>query len=117
MRECEKMEYATLIVDDTIIEKQYTDKNDIFCWHNDHYTGRNIKGINLLNDGLYYANVDQYISIFAELITKTIRYFDPKEGKDKRKSETNKNKMFRNNYNSIIKNHVKLETTLFDIWF
>ncbi len=108
---------ATLIIDDTIIEKEFTDENDIVCWHHDHCSGRSVKGINLLNGGLYYPGQDQYIPIFAELITKTIKYTDPKDNKEKRKSEVNKNELFRNNFNCIMKNHIKLEITLFDIWY
>ena len=42
-------ENASLIFDDIIIEKVYTDENEIICWHWDYNKGRNIKGINLLN--------------------------------------------------------------------
>jgi hypothetical protein len=37
-----------LIFDDRIIEKNYTDENDLICWHYDHSKGRSVKGINLL---------------------------------------------------------------------
>jgi hypothetical protein len=42
-------EDGCLIFDDTIIEKAYTDENDIMCWHWDHSKQENVKGINLLN--------------------------------------------------------------------
>ena len=40
---------ACLVFDDTIIEKQYMDENELICWHWDHSKGRNIKGINILS--------------------------------------------------------------------
>jgi Transposase DDE domain len=99
-----------------LIEKPYSEENDIICYHHDHCTGQNIKGINLLNGGLYYSNQDLYLPIFAEIISKTIKYTD-KDGKEKRKAEVNKNELFRNNFNQLMKNHVKIDYTLFDIWY
>jgi Transposase DDE domain len=122
VRESEKLEIdrgakgAVFIVDDTLIEKPYSDENDIICYHYDHCSGQNIKGINLLNGGLYYPSSDQYLPIFAELITKTIKFTD-KDGKQKKKSEINKNELFRTNFNQMMKNHIKLECTVFDIWY
>jgi hypothetical protein len=116
VRGCETVESAVLVVDDTLIEKPYSEENDIICYHHDHCTGQSIKGINLLNGGLYYNNQDLYIPIFAEIISKTIKYTD-KDGKEKRKAEINKNELFRNNFNQLMKNHVKIDYTLFDIWY
>jgi hypothetical protein len=79
VRGCETIESAVLIVDDTLIEKPYSEENNIICYHHDHCTGQSVKGINLLNGGLYYNNQDLYIPIFAEIIdlfpknTKTSR--------------------------------------------
>lgn len=39
---------ACLIFDDTLIEKPYTDENEIIGWFYDHSENRNKKGINLL---------------------------------------------------------------------
>jgi hypothetical protein len=39
---------GVLIVDDSIGEKPYKDKNEIICWHYDHSQQRNIKGINFV---------------------------------------------------------------------
>lgn len=116
VRGCECVESAVLIVGDTLIEKPYSDENDIICYHHDHCTGQSIKGINLLNGGLYYNNQDIYIPVFAEIISKTIKYTD-KDGKPKRKAEINKNDLFRNNFNQLMKNHIKINHTLFDIWY
>ena len=79
---------ACLIFDDTIIEKQYMDENDIVCWHWDHQDGRNVKGISLLT--AFYTAVNKEVAIRIplgyEIIAKTERYFDEKEGKEKRRS-------------------------------
>jgi hypothetical protein len=116
VRLCEGVESAVLIVDDTLIEKPYSEENDIICYHHDHCTGQSVKGINLLNGGLYYSSQDIYVPVFAEIISKTIKYID-KDGKEKRRSDINKNDLFRNNFNQLMKNHVKIDYTLFDIWY
>jgi Transposase DDE domain len=125
VRESEKIEPAVLIVDDTIIAKPCSDENDIICWHSDHKTGQSVKGINLLNGGLYYSIQSKYVPIFAELIAKTEKYIetkkDPKTGLEKyiekRKSPITKNKLFQNNFNQIMKNHIKINYVLMDSWF
>jgi hypothetical protein len=45
-------EEACLIFDDTIVEKPYTDENEIICRHYDHTENKAVKGINLL--GAFY---------------------------------------------------------------
>jgi hypothetical protein len=40
VRGCENVESAVLIVDDTLIEKPYSEENDIICYHHDHSTGQ-----------------------------------------------------------------------------
>ena len=40
---------SVLIVDDTILEKPYTDESEINTYHYDHSKGRSIKGINVVN--------------------------------------------------------------------
>ena len=44
---------GVLIFDDTIQEKEWTDENEVMCWHFDHCAGRAVRGINLLN-ALYH---------------------------------------------------------------
>ena len=46
---------GVLIFDDTIQEKAWTDESELMCWHYDHVSGRNVRGINLLN-ALYNSN-------------------------------------------------------------
>ena len=69
-------EDGVLIVDDTVQEKQYTDLNDIVCFHYDHSIGRSVKGINLLNC-IYHAG-EASIPVAYEIIKKPIQYTDIK---------------------------------------
>ena len=48
LRSVEK-DSSVLIVDDTILEKSYTDESEINTYHYDHSKGRSIKGINVVN--------------------------------------------------------------------
>jgi len=112
-------EEACLIFDDTIIEKQYMDENDIVCWHWDHQNGRNVKGINLLT--AFYTAVNEEAAIRIplgyEIIAKTERYFDEKEGKEKRRSLKTKNELMQEMINAQITNRVKFRYILADSWF
>ncbi len=47
-------EDGVMIIDDSIVEKPYTDENEIICWHYDHAKGTNVKGINFIT-ALYEA--------------------------------------------------------------
>jgi hypothetical protein len=118
VRQCENDE-ACLVFDDTVIEKEYMDENDIVCWHWDHTKGRHVKGINLLTS-LYISVYERKlvrIPIGYEIIAKTERYFDEEENKEKRKSEKAKNGMMREMISAQIKNRVKFRYILADSWF
>jgi len=82
-------EDGVIIVDDSIVEKPYTDENEIICWHFDHSKGRTVKGINFLTT-LYYAQ-DVALPVTFEIVSKTETYIDKKTGKEKRRSEHTKN--------------------------
>ena len=48
--------WRTLIIDDTIEEKPYTDESELLlCWHYEHSKGRSVKGINLIKSALYHV--------------------------------------------------------------
>jgi hypothetical protein len=106
---------ACLIIDDSIEEKPYTDENDIICWHYDHSKQMNVKGINFLNC-LYQTN-EVALPIGFDLVKKTEKYTDPKDGKEKRRSLISKNEMARSQIGYAIKNKVKFRFVLFDAWF
>ena len=71
-------------IDDSLEEKPYTDENDIICWHYDHSQQGLVKGINFLNC-LYQTN-EISLPIGFDLVKKTEKYLDPKDGKEKRRS-------------------------------
>jgi len=84
---------AVLIFDDTIQEKQWTDENEIMCWHYDHSIGRSVRGINLLN--CLYHSGDASIPVGFEIIHKPIQYCDLETRKVRRRSEVTKNELMR----------------------
>ncbi len=114
VREIEQND-GSLILDDSIEEKPYTDENDIICWHFDHSRGVNVKSINFISC-LYQAGAVS-IPIGFELVRKTELYLDPKDNKQKRRSPISKNEMAREQIASAIKNKVKFRFVLFDVWF
>src|SRR5438045_89700 len=84
---------GVLIIDDSIAEKPYTDENDIICWHYDHTTGSNVKGINFVT-ALYHSQTVS-LPVGFTLIAKTEHYLDAKTGKEKRRSPVSKNESYR----------------------
>jgi hypothetical protein len=110
-----------LIFDDCIIEKAYTDENDLICWHWDHSKGRNIKGINLLS-AFYHTRKDARseilrVPVSIETIKKTMRFCDLKTRKEKRKSDISKNELMREMITQAIKNGLIFKYILGDSWF
>ena len=41
-------EEGVVVIDDSSIEKLYTDENELICWHYDHSKGSKVKGINFI---------------------------------------------------------------------
>jgi Transposase DDE domain len=120
VREHQNLE-GCLIFDDSIIEKLYTDENDLICWHWDHSKGRNIKGINLLS-AFYHAQKDQErqplrIPVAFETIKKTIRFCDLKTKKEKRASPISKNELMQRMIVQAIANGLIFKYILGDSWF
>lgn len=104
-----------LVFDDTVEEKLYTDENDIIAWHFDHTFGRNIKGVNILN--CTYVSPVATIPLAFDIVKKTTVVTDPKTGKTKRLADVSKNTMFRSMFDQVVKNQVKFQHVLADIWF
>lgn len=119
IRQYEKDE-GCLIFDDTIVEKPYTDENDMISWHWDHSKNRSIKGINLLN-AFYHTPIseeeDLRIPVGFEIVLKTIRFCDVKTKKEKRKSPITKNEMMQSMISQSIHNQLKFKYILADSWF
>lgn len=106
---------GVLIVDDSIEEKPYTDENDLVSWHYDHTQERSVKGINFLT-ALYHVE-DVALPVAFDLVTKTVRYADPKTGKQKRKSAATKNERYRMLLHVCLHNGVRFRYVLNDVWF
>lgn len=106
---------GVIIVDDSIVEKPYTDENEIICWHFDHSIGRTVKGTNFLTT-LYYAQ-DIALPVTFETVSNTKTYIDKKTSKEKRKSELTKNERYRQMIQATSKNKIPLAYVLNDLWF
>ena len=105
---------ACIIFDDTIVDKKWTDENDIICWHYDHTKGQNIKGVNLLNM-IYYSN-DVSIPIGFEVIHK-YACCDIQSKKEHRRANITKNELMRNMFQVALNNHIPFHYVLMDTWF
>jgi hypothetical protein len=108
-------EEGVAIVDDSIAEKPYTDENDIICWHYDHSQQRTVKGINFVS--CLYHNQGVSLPVGFELVRKTHRYIDPKDGKEKRRADKTKNEMYRDLLQQAVRNQIPFKYVLNDIWF
>jgi len=97
---------GVLIFDDTIQEKAWTDENELMCWHDGHVSGRNLRGINLLN-ALYFCNGTS-IPVAFELVKKPIQYSYLATRQLKRRSEGTKNELMREMIDTYIRNELKL---------
>ena len=105
---------ACIIFDDTIVEKKWTDENDIICWHYDHTRGRNVKGVNLLNMVYHSKNIS--IPIGFEVIHK-YAYCDIKTKEQKRKANISKNELMRRLFQIALHNQIPFRYVLMDVWF
>lgn len=102
-------------MDDTISEKNYTDENEINCWHFSHAKHRNFKGINLLSCLVRYENIA--FPIGYEVVKKDILYTNIESRKQKRKASISKNEMFRSLVSQAVYNQVPFDYVLADNWF
>jgi hypothetical protein len=104
-----------LIFDDTIQAKEWTDENEVVCWHFDHVQNKAVKGINLLN-ALYY-NQDVTLPVAFEIIKKTEVFCDHAEGKIKRRATVTKNEHMRAMIQTCLNNTIRFRYMLMDSWF
>ena len=108
-------ETGIIIIDDSISEKPHTDENDIICWHYDHTSGQNIKGINFVT-ALYHVN-EVSLPVNYQLIEKTETYTDKKTGKEKRRSAISKNEVYRHLLLQVVHNQIPFRYVVNDVWF
>lgn len=104
---------AVFIVDDSIQAKPYTDESELVCWHYDHVSGRNVKGVCFLT-GLYYGD-GVSVPAGVAFVTKPKEVVN-KEGKQVRKSEVSKNELFREIVGHAL-NNLDFKYILSDCWF
>lgn len=108
-------EDGVMIIDDSIVEKPYTDENEIICWHYDHTKGKTVKGMNFIT-ALYEAQ-GIALPVSFELVAKTESYLDEKTGKEKRRSPVTKNEYYRHMLQTAVANRIPFRHVLNDVWF
>ena len=94
---------------------QWTDENEVMCWHYDHCKNQTVRGVNLLN-ALYYAG-DVSVPVAFEVIRKPIEFSDIKTRKRKRASTVTKNELLRQMFARCVQNQLKFRYVLLDSWF
>jgi hypothetical protein len=104
---------SVLVIDDSVEEKRYTDRNDLISWHFDHTFGRCVKGVNFIT-ALYHSN-GMSLPVGIEFIKKT-RPAVNKKGKIVYQSEQSKNQMCRELIKHAVQN-VDFKYVLTDSWF
>jgi hypothetical protein len=108
-------EDGVMIIDDSIVEKPYTDENEIICWHYDHAKGQTVKGINFVTT-LYEAQ-GIALPVAFELVAKRDVYLDEKTGQTKRRSLLTKNERYRRMLQTVCHNQIPFRFVLNDLWF
>jgi hypothetical protein len=103
-----------LLLDDSIIEKAYTDENGLVTVHYDHSQDRYVKGINLVSAILLLGQVS--LPVTYELVVKTQRC-NCQTRKEEWKSERTKNEMFRDMVSVCVKNSLRFTYVLCDSWY
>lgn len=112
---------SALIFDDSLMEKPYTDENELVGWFFDHSENRSKKGINLLT-AFYHSeklvnDMPLRIPVAFECVKKDLVYTDEKTGKTKRKSSVTKNQLMQQMVIQCIRNQLKFQWILADSWF
>ena len=107
-------EHGFITIDDSIVEKRYTDENELICWHYDHAQGQMVKGINFIT--ALYTVGDVSLPVAYRLVSKTESYID-KQGKMKRRSAVTKNEHFRAMLQNCLHNRIPFRYVLNDILF
>lgn len=106
---------GVLVVDDTIIEKPYTDESDLVCWHYDHGKGRSVKGINLVN--VLYEAGGVRLPVNYAVVEKDLWGWDEKKGKEVRKSSITKNEQVRQMLKACVQNNIRFRYVIADTWY
>jgi len=113
-KELDKQEAGLLVIDDSIIEKAYTDENGLVTVHYDHSKDRYVKGINLVSALLVLGRV--VLPVAYELVVKTLRC-TIKDKKEVWRSERTKNEMLRDMVSACVQNSLRFTYVLCDSWY
>ncbi len=105
---------GVLVVDDTIIEKAYSEENGLITTHYDHSKDRYVKGINIVSAVYRVANLQ--VPVGFEVVLKQYQS-EIKTRKTFWRSECTKNDMFRSLVEAAVKNQVKFNYVLCDSWY
>jgi len=103
-----------LSFDDSIMPKPHTKENALNCWHFDHCSGTNVKGVQFLT--ALFNTEDMNVPVMMELIKKENLSIDEKTGKHKRTSKVSKNELFRSMITQC-SSHLDVDYVLVDSWF
>ena len=103
-----------LSLDDSIMPKPHTKENALNCWHFDHCSGRNVKGVQFLT--ALFSTQEMNVPVQMELIKKEVLTIDKKTGKQKRKSNISKNELFRSMVTQC-SSQLYIDYVLADSWF
>lgn len=106
---------GVIVIDETIEEKEYTDENELICWHWDHSKARNVKGINFLS--ALYVTDHGALPVAFDLVTKVEAFVDEKTGNLKRRSSISKNERYRMLLRVVVHNQVKFRYLINDSWY
>jgi hypothetical protein len=106
---------GVIVIDDSIEEKEYTDENQLICWHWDHSKGRNVKGINFLS--ALYVTDQGALPVAFDLVTKAEAFVDEKTGNLKRKSSISKNERYRMLLRVVVHNQIRFRYIVNDSWY
>lgn len=105
---------GVITIDDSIVEKEYTDENEIICWHYDHAKEQTVKGINFIT--ALYTVGEVSLPVTFRLVAKSEPYVN-KEGKPKRRSPVTKNEHYRAMLQQCVRNQIPFKYVLNDLWF
>jgi hypothetical protein len=105
VRLVEDADLGAILVDDSILEKLYTDENEIVCWHWDYSKECYVKGINFLSANYQIGEI--CLPLAFDLVDKTEIYIDEKTGSLKRRSTISKNERYRMLLRVSVHNQVK----------
>ena len=117
LREYENDIDGCLLVDDSLLAKPYSKTNEVICWHYDHVSHRNQKGILMLN--FHYTDASGIsLPLGYEIVTKTENVYDEKKKKWVKRGMFTKNEIMRDKLRILhFYNKLKYRYVLFDKWF